>query len=538
MEQTGHPSLYEARRHGLTGLRAAHWNHEAPALYEMALARKEGVIAREGPLVVRTGQHTGRSAQDKFILRDSVTEGAIWWEHNAPISPENFARLREDMLAYARGREIFIQDLYAGAAADHRLRTRVYAEYAWHALFIRNLLIEPPAGEPGAAAPDLTILVLPGFQASPERHGVRGTTVIALDLEQGLVLIGGTSYAGEIKKSVFTVLNYRLPPRGVMPMHCSVNVGTGRSGRPAIFFGLSGTGKTTLSADPSRRLVGDDEHGWGPEGLFNFEGGCYAKMIRLSQEDEPQIFAAARRFGTVLENVGLDPQTRALDLDDASLTENTRGAYPLSFIPGVVEEGRAGAPATIVMLAADAFGVLPPIARLTPGQAMYHFLSGYTAKIAGTEKGVTEPQATFSACFGAPFMPRHPAVYGRLLRDLIARHAVRCWLVNTGWTGGGYGTGSRIPISATRALVAAALSGLLDDVPMRVDPHFGVEVPCQVDGVNSVLLTPRACWPDPAAYDAQAARLLQMFARNFRQFEDHVDADVIAAAPRLAQAAE
>jgi phosphoenolpyruvate carboxykinase (ATP) len=451
------------------------------------------------------------------------------------MSPEHFALLHKDMLAHAAGLSLFVQDLIGGADVDYALPSRVITEFAWHSLFIRNLLIRPDRSTLERFVPGLTIIDLPSFRADPERHGCRTETVIACDLANGLVLIGGTSYAGEMKKSVFTVLNYLLPEKQVMPMHCSANVGA--DGDAAVFFGLSGTGKTTLSADPNRTLIGDDEHGWGEHGIFNFEGGCYAKTIRLSAEAEPEIYAATRRFGTVLENVILD-EHGIPDLDDGSLTENTRSAYPLHFIPNAAESGTTGHPKTIIMLTADAFGVMPPIARLTPDQAMYHFLSGYTAKVAGTEKGVTEPEATFSTCFGAPFMPRHPSVYGNLLKELIGRHGVKCWLVNTGWTGGAYGIGRRMPIKATRALLASALSGDLEDIEFRTDANFGFAVPVYVEGVESGILDPRSTWPDGEAYDAQAAKLVHMFVANFAKFEDHVDGNVRDAAPRMSIAAE
>src|SRR5690606_2838744 len=407
-------------------------------------------LSAHGALVAETGQHTGRSAKDKFIVRDADTEPHVWWEGNKPMTPAQFDLLLGDFVAHAADKDLYVQDLIGGADPVHALPVRVITELAWHSLFIRNLLIRPDRAALSQFAPKLTIIDLPSFRADPPRHGTRSETVIALDLTRMIVLIGGTAYAGEMKKSVFTVLNYLLPQKGVMPMHCSAN--EGKAGDTAVFFGLSGTGKTTLSADPARMLIGDDEHGWGPDGVFNFEGGCYAKTIRLSAEHEPEIFATTRRFGTVLENVVLD-QDRVPDVDDASLTENTRCAYPLDFIPNASASGRGGHPKNIVMLTADAFGVLPPIARLTPAQAMYHFLSGYTAKVAGTERGVTEPEATFSTCFGAPFMPRHPSEYGNLLRELIAAHNVDCWLVNTGWTGGAYGTGRRMPIRVTRTLL-------------------------------------------------------------------------------------
>jgi len=506
-------------------------------LIELAIARGEGKFSASGALSVETGVHTGRSVQDKFVVRDASTDRAIWWDNNKAMTPEQFALLWDDFRRHAEGRQLFVQDLYAGASAAHRLNARIFTEFAWHAQFIRCLLRKPDARELAGYRPGFTVISLPSFRADPKRHGVRSETVIACNFAERLVLIGGTSYAGEIKKSVFTYLNYVMPESGVMPMHCSAAVdGEGRS---AIFFGLSGTGKTTLSSDPRRTLVGDDEHGWGSDGIFNFEGGCYAKTIRLSQEAEPAIWAATNRFGTVLENVILDPVTRVPDFDDGRLTENTRSAYPMEFIPNASPTGVAGHPKNVVMLAADAFGVLPPIAKLSPSQAMYHFLSGYTAKVAGTEKGLgKEPQATFSTCFGAPFMPRHPSVYGNMLRDLIGRHGVSCWLLNTGWTGGKFGVGSRMPIKATRALLDAALSGALASQPMRKDPVFGFQVPTALPGIDAAILNPRETWGDKAAYDVQARALVDMFLVNFEKFEVHVDADVKAAAPVLKEAAE
>ena len=504
------------------------WGEEA--LYEEAIRRGEGRVAKGGPLVVETGQHTGRSARDKFTVRDETTEDTIWWDMNASMSADHFEALWADFRSHMNGKELFVQELFGGADERHRLPVRVVNELAWHSLFIRHLLRRPSQAELDGFSADFTIINLPSFKADPERHGTRSETVIAVNFAKRLVLIGGTSYAGETKKSVFTILNYLLPERRIMPMHCSVNVGDDND--PAVFFGLSGTGKTTLSADPNRKLIGDDEHGWSPDGLFNFEGGCYAKMIRLSPEAEPEIYATTRRWGTVLENVVMDPVTRELDLDDAALAENSRGAYPLHYIPNSCDKNVCGHPRNLVMLTCDAFGVMPPIAKLTPAQAMYHFLSGYTAKVAGTEKGVTEPSATFSTCFGAPFMPRHPAEYGALLRELIAEHGVDCWLVNTGWTGGAYGEGERMPIKATRTLLNAALSGALAGAEYRMDPVFGFAVPTHVDGVDPKILSPRDTWSDPSAYDAQAEKLADMFVANFEKFEAHVQPYVRAAAPR------
>lgn len=513
-----------------------HMNSSRTELFDLAIERGEGVKAANGAFCVTTGQHTGRSAKDKYVVKSASTEDTIWWDNSEALSPEQFALLKEDFLKHAEQKELFVQDLHGGADPTHRLNTRVYCEFAWHALFIQHLMIEPSAADREDFDIGLTIIDLPSFKADPARHGTRSETVIALDLDNRVVLIGGTEYAGEMKKSVFSYLNYVLPEKSIMPMHCSINEDD--NGQSAIFFGLSGTGKTTLSADPKRRLVGDDEHGWSANGVFNFEGGCYAKAIRLSRDAEPEIYDAINREHAVMENVVLDA-AGVPDFNDGSLTENTRGAYPLDFIKGASTTGMSGQPLNIVMLTADAFGVLPPIAKLTPAQAMYHFLSGYTAKVAGTEKGVTEPTATFSTCFGAPFMPRHPSVYGNLLRDLIAEHKVDCWLVNTGWTGGQYGTGSRMPIKATRRLLDAALSGALSDVEMRIDPIFGFEVPVSVDGLgDQAILTPRATWADTAEYDKVAAKMVDIFVENFKKFEAHVAADVRAAAPQIRDAAE
>jgi phosphoenolpyruvate carboxykinase (ATP) len=513
---------------------AAAWNLNTAALYEAAVARGEARIAAGGALVVETGPHTGRSPQDKFIVRDAQTEDTIWWHNNRPMSRAHFDLLLQDFAAHASGRALYVQELFAGADPACRLPVRMICEYAWHALFIRNLLFAATDG--ASFVPRFTVIDLPSFKADPARHGTRSETVIAIDLARGLVLIGGTQYGGEMKKAVFTVLNYLLPEQGIMPMHCSANMT--RDGKSAIFFGLSGTGKTTLSADPARILIGDDEHGWGPHGIFNFEAGCYAKVIKLSAEAEPAIHATTQRWGTVLENVAMDPVSREIDFDDGTRTENTRAAYPIHFIANASRHGMAATPRNIVMLTADAFGVLPPIAKLTPAQAMYHFLSGYTAKVAGTERGVSEPQATFSTCFGAPFIPRHPGVYGDLLKELIAKHKVTCWLVNTGWTGGPYGTGHRMPIADTRRLLAAALDGQLAQAAMRTDPNFGFAVPTRVEGVDSTMLNPRETWTDARAYDAQAARLVDMFVKNFAAFEAHVSREVRAASPAVRLAAE
>jgi phosphoenolpyruvate carboxykinase (ATP) len=514
-----------------------HWNLTTARLVEAAVARGEGRLSADGPLVVETGPHTGRSVNDRFIVQDDETRDTVWWgKSNQPMAPEHFAALKADFLSCLRTMgDLWVQDLYGGSQPEHRVNVRVVNELAWHNLFIRTMLVRPTEAELKGFEPDYTIIDLPSFRADPARHGTRSETVIAVSFTERLILIGGTRYGGEMKKSVFSLLNYLLPPTGVMPMHCSANIGP--NGDTAVFFGLSGTGKTTLSADASRTLIGDDEHGWSDTAVFNFEGGCYAKMIRLSADAEPEIFATTKRFGTVLENVVMDQVTRQLDLNDASLAENSRGAYPIDFIPNTSEQNLGPVPRNMIFLTADAYGVLPPIAKLTPEQAMYHFLSGYTARVAGTEIGVTEPQATFSTCFGAPFMPRHPSVYGNLLKERIAAGGVDCWLVNTGWTGGKYGVGHRMPIKVTRALLNAALDGSLKAAEFRTDPNFGFKVPVSVPGVDSQILDPRATWSDKADYDATAAALVDRFVENFAQFAEHVDEGVRQAAPRVAQPA-
>ncbi|WP_068085095.1 phosphoenolpyruvate carboxykinase [Polycladidibacter stylochi] len=519
----------------LKDAQSVYWNLTEAELYEQSIARNEAKMAAGGALVALTGEHTGRSPKDKFVVKDATTKDSVWWDNCGAITPEQFDCLLADVQQHVDGKELFAQDLYGGADSQNRLAVRVINEFAWHSLFIRNMLLRPTRDELSSFSEEMTVIDLPSFKADPARHGCRSETLIACDFTRKIVIIVGTSYAGEMKKSVFTMLNFLLPESRVMPMHCSANVGD--KGDTAVFFGLSGTGKTTLSADPSRTLVGDDEHGWSEDGVFNFEGGCYAKTIRLSQEAEPEIYATTQRFGTVLENVVLDEQRRP-DFDDGSLTENTRCAYPIHFIPNASETGKAPHPKNIIMLTADAFGVLPPIAKLTGAQAMYHFLSGYTAKVAGTEKGVVEPQATFSTCFGAPFMPRHPSVYGALLKELIEKHNVDCWLVNTGWTGGAYGTGHRMPIKETRALLAAALDGSLKGAQFRLDENFGFEVPTSVHDVDTRILDPKTTWDDSAAYDAQAQKLVSMFADNFQSFEAYVDGETLEAGPALRDAAE
>ncbi len=515
---------------GITGLGSVYYNTLEPALIEQAISRGEGKLGIGGTFLVSTGKFTGRSPKDKFVVRTPEVEDTIWWDNNAPMAPDAFDVLYADMLSHMQGGDYFVQDLYAGADPDHRLDVRMVTELAWHGLFNRYLLRRPKAEELATFVPEFTIINCPTFKADPARHGCRTDTVIALNFTKKVILIANTEYAGENKKSVFTLLNYILPGKGVMAMHCSANHAIGNPDDAAVFFGLSGTGKTTLSADPGRTLIGDDEHGWSDSGIFNFEGGCYAKTINLREEAEPEIYATTRTFGTVIENMVYDPDTLELDFDDDSLTANTRCAYPLHMISNASATGLGGHPRNIVMLTCDAFGVLPPIARLTPAQAMYHFLSGFTAKVAGTERGVTEPMPTFSTCFGAPFMPRRPEVYGALLRDKIAKHGATCWLVNTGWTGGAYGTGSRMPIRATRTLLTAALNGTLNTGEFRRDANFGFDVPLQCEDVADLLLDPRRTWDRPEDYDRQAQRLVQMFADNFAQYVDHIDADVKAAA--------
>ncbi|MBV1927683.1 MAG: phosphoenolpyruvate carboxykinase [Rhodobacteraceae bacterium] len=521
---------FQLNDQGIDGLGNVYYNLIEPALVQQALARDEGTLGEGGTLLVTTGKFTGRSPKDKHVVRTASVADSIWWENNAEMSPEGFDALYADMIEHMKGRDYFVQDLIGGADPEHSINMRMVTELAWHGLFIRHMLRRPERDALDDFIADFTVINCPSFSADPTRHNCRSETVIAMNFDRKLILIGGSEYAGENKKSVFTLLNYLLPEKGIMPMHCSANHATGNPVDTAVFFGLSGTGKTTLSADPSRTLIGDDEHGWSDNGTFNFEGGCYAKTISLSPEAEPEIYATTKKFGTVIENMVFDPETLELDFEDDSLTANMRCAYPLNYIANASETAVGGHPKNIVMLTCDAFGVLPPIARLTPAQAMYHFLSGFTSKVAGTERGVTEPEPTFSTCFGAPFMPRRPEVYGELLRKKIAEHGATCWLVNTGWTGGAYGTGSRMPIRATRALLAAALEGSLTDVEFRKDQNFGFDVPVSVSGVADILLDPRRTWDNPAAYDAQAAKLVAMFADNFAQYVTYIDDDVKAAA--------
>ena len=514
--------------HGLFPIRI-HANLTPPSLIEHALRRSEGTLTDRGAFTAVTAPHTGRSAKDKFLVADSGLSDRIWWEKNARLEPAAFERLQEDVRAHLDAREVFVQDLFAGADPAYRLPVRFITPNAWHALFVRNMFIRALPAELAQFRPGFTVLHAPDLQADPARHGTRSGTFVVISFAKQVVLIGGTRYAGEMKKSIFSALNYLLPSQGVMPMHCSANVGP--AGDAAIFFGLSGTGKTTLSADPTRQLIGDDEHGWSDRGVFNFEGGCYAKVIRLRPDTEPEIYAATQMFGTVLENVVLDPATRTVNFDADTITENTRACYPIDAIPNHVPSGAGGHPRNIVFLAADAFGVMPPIARLTGDQAMYHFLSGYTAKVAGTERGVTEPSATFSACFGAPFLPLHPGVYAQMLGERIAKHSAKVWLVNTGWTGGAYGTGSRMQLSLTRAMLRAALSGALDLGKFRKDPVFGLDVPTAVPEVSDSVLSPRDTWADPKAYDVQARKLAQMFRENFEQYRAQVPESVAKAGP-------
>jgi len=517
--------------HGISPRKRVLRNLAPARLYEESFARKVGTLVHMGAIATLTVPHTGRSPKDRFIVRDEGTEDAVdWGAVNVPMSPDHFDALRADVVAHLEGRDLFVVDARAGADDAHGMNVRVVSESPWHALFAHNMFLRLGPAELEAFAPDFTVLHAPGLKADPARHGTRTETAIVLGFASREVLIAGTQYAGEIKKSIFSALNHVLPQRGVFPMHCSANVGD--DGDVALFFGLSGTGKTTLSADPARGLIGDDEHGWGSEGVFNFEGGCYAKTIKLSREGEPDIYRATQMFGTVLENVVLDERTREIDFDNASITENTRASYPIHYISNAVTSGRGGHPKNIVFLTADAFGVLPPIARLTRAQAMYHFLSGYTAKVAGTERGVTEPSATFSACFGAPFLPRHPSVYAKLLGERMHEHGAAVWLVNTGWSGGAYGTGSRLRLEHTRAMVHAALAAKLDGVAFDADPVFGLEVPRAVPGVPPEVLRPRDTWADGAAYDAAATKLAKMFKDNFGRFAGQVGADVREAGPR------
>lgn len=516
---------------GLAPTGEVHWNLVAPELFQEAVRRGEGRFADMGPFVAVTAPHTGRSPNDKFVVREASTEADVdWGKVNQPIEEDKFELLLEDMREYLNGRpELFVEDLYCGAEPRYRLSVRYVSPNAWHMAFVRNMFIRPETSELADFEPNFTVLHAPEFQADPDRHGTRTGTFIVLSLARRMILIGGTRYAGELKKSMFTVMNYMLPKQGVLSMHCSANIG--HKGDTALFFGLSGTGKTTLSADPERALIGDDEHGWSEDGIFNFEGGCYAKVINLSPEGEPDIFRTTQMFGTILENVVLDEDTRKVQFEAQTITENTRASYPLHYIPNYVPSGRGGHPENVVFLTADAFGVLPPIARLTPEQAMYYFLSGYTAKVAGTERGVTEPQATFSACFGAVFLVWHPTKYAQMLGEKLRQHGSQVWLVNTGWSGGPYGVGHRMKLGYTRAMVRAALNGELANVQTETDPVFGLAVPTEIPGIPTDIMRPRSTWPDPEAYDAQASKLAQMFRDNFKKFGD-VAAEIQQAGPQ------
>ncbi|MEI8274475.1 MAG: phosphoenolpyruvate carboxykinase [Hyphomicrobiales bacterium] len=539
MQETGvRNDAFGADKFGLTGLEAVHWNLTAPTLYEYSIRNGEAKMVEGGALSAFTGHHTGRSPKDKHTVDDKLTHDVLWWDGNRKQTEEQFANMLGDFRAHVKGKTLFAQDLYGGADTSYRIKVRVYTEYAWHSLFIRQLLIRPELAELASFTPELTIIDLPSFVPDPKRHGGRegSDTQVAIDFTNKIVLIAGSSYAGEMKKSVFTTLNFYLPAQNVVPMHCSANVS--HEGESALFFGLSGTGKTTLSSDPDRILIGDDEHGWGPNGIFNFEGGCYAKTIKLSKEAEPQIWDATNRFGAVLENVTYDPYTRVPDYDDGSKTENTRSAYPLDFIPNASRSGCAGHPKNVIFLTADAYGVMPPIAKLTPTQAMYHFLSGYTAKVAGTEKGLVGVEPEFSTCFGAPFLPRHPSVYADLLQKYITEHNVDVWLVNSGWTGGIYGVGRRMPIKATRTLLTAALNGSLKNADFRTDPYFGFSVPTSVPGVEPHLLYPSKTWQNKAEFDKTARALVEMFQKNFTKYEKNVTPEIRAAAPVVRIAAE
>ncbi len=526
-------SAREVSTAGLKNLKKVHYNLSPAALYEEALRNGEGVMADGGPLVVETGKFTGRSPNDKFVVKDENSADKVaWGKVNVAIDPGKFDKLYDKIRAYFQDREVYVLDAFAGADEDYRLSVRIITELAWHSLFVQNMFIRITDKKVlEKFEPGFTVINASMLQGDPELDGLNSETFIIVNFTKRMVIIGGTQYAGENKKSVFSVLNYILPQQGVLPMHCSANVG--KEGDSALFFGLSGTGKTTLSADPTRALIGDDEHGWSENGIFNFEGGCYAKVIRLSEEAEPAIYRTTQTFGTVLENVVLDPHTRIPDLDDGSKTENTRASYPISQLDNIVEDGKGNHPKNIIFLTADAFGVLPPLSRLTPEQAMYQFLLGYTAKVAGTERGVTEPQATFSTCFGAPFMPLHPSEYSKLLGKKIEKYNVNCWLVNTGWTGGPYGVGKRISIKHTRALLNAALEGKMESVSFSKDPVFGLQVPDKCPGVPDEVLMPRNTWNDKSAYDKKAADLATLFKENFKKYEQFVSEAVRKAGPSV-----
>lgn len=516
---------------GLADNKEVYWNLTPAELYEQAILHGEAILTKDHALLVHTGKYTGRSPKDKFVVKqDSVTDDIDWGEINQPATQEVFDKLFEKVQNYLSDKKLFVKDVYCGADKAHQLNVRVVSEAAYHALFAHNMFIRPTKGELAKHEPEFTVLAAPYFNADPETDGTPSSTFILVDLKKKLILIGGTLYSGEVKKGIFGVMNFLLPKKGIMPMHCSAN--HDENGKTTVFFGLSGTGKTTLSANPDKTLIGDDEHGWSDEGVFNFEGGCYAKTINLSEEGEPMIYATTKMPGTILENVILD-EDRNPDFDDVSLTQNTRCSYPIDFIPNASDTGKGNHPENIVFLTADAFGVLPPISRLTPEQAMYHFISGYTAKVAGTERGVTDPEATFSACFGAPFMPLHPTVYAELLAKKIRKHGSKVWLVNTGWTGGPFGIGSRMKLSYTRHMLDEAIAGKLDDVDYSEDPIFGLQIPSAIDGIPTKILTPRNTWADAAEYDVKAKQLAKMFVENFKQFEDHASKELLAAGPRV-----
>jgi phosphoenolpyruvate carboxykinase (ATP) len=527
---------YNLSNHGVTNLRLAYWNLSTEACYEEAVFRSEGATVLGGPFVAFTGKHTARSANDKFVVRETASEGNIWWgQYNRPFSADKFEELYARLLGYVQGRDVFVQDVYAGADENYRLPVRIVTEHAWHSHFVRNMFILPQSLEEYKRfVPEFTIIAMPSFKGNPAVDNTQSETFICLSFEKKLAIVGNTAYAGELKKSVFTILNYLLPLEGVLSMHCSANVSPDNADDVALFFGLSGTGKTTLSADPTRRLIGDDEHGWSDDGVFNFEGGCYAKVIGLSAAAEPEIYATTKRFGTILENVPFDPVTRLIDLDDDTVTENTRASYPLEFIANAVPEKKAGHPKNIILLTCDASGVMPPIARLTPNQTLYQFISGYTSKIAGTEVGLgKEPEITFSACFGGPFMVHHPYKYAELLKNKIERYGVTCWLVNTGWVGGPYGVGKRISIKHTRALLNAALTGKLANVEYYQDPIFGFEVPKTCPDVPESVLEPWSSWPSREEYDKRYKDLALRFKQNFKKFEEGTPIDVVEAGPKV-----
>jgi phosphoenolpyruvate carboxykinase (ATP) len=527
---------FDLSNQGIRDARLAYWNLSTEALFEEAVFRGEGYTARGGPLIAHTGKHTARSASDKFVVKHVDSENNIWWgTYNRPFDAEKFDGLYARMSEYLQGKDVFVQDVYAGADENYRLPVRFVTEQAWHSMFLRNMFILPQSPEEYRDfIPEFTIVAVPGFQSDPAIDGTRSETFIILNFERRLAIIGNTAYAGETKKTVFTLLNYLLPLQGVLSMHCSANVNPEDQHDVALFFGLSGTGKTTLSADPTRRLIGDDEHGWSEDGVFNFEGGCYAKVIGLSEAAEPQIYATTKMFGTILENVPFDPVTRTIDLNDDSITENTRASYPLDFIANAVPEKRAGHPKNIILLTCDANGVMPPIARLTPNQALYQFISGYTAKVGGTEVGLgKEPAITFSACFGAPFMVHHPSKYAELLKEKIESYGVNCWLVNTGWVGGPFGVGKRISIKYTRVLLNAALTGQLADVQYDKDPVFGFEVPRTCPGVPDEVLKPWSSWPNRKEYDQKYKQLAQKFIENFKKFERGTSQEVIDSGPKV-----